>query len=74
MSTITIPKTKYEDLKKKAMAYEHIARLIEHDFFASPPTKSAAKIIKELENSGRYAPDFLRSVKQGLERSSYFRK
>ncbi len=74
MSTITIPKTKYEDLKKKAMAYEYIARLIEQDFFAPPPTKNITKVIKELENSGRYTPDFLRSVKRGLERSSYFRK
>lgn len=74
MSTVTIPKTKYEDLKKKADAYEHIAALIERDLFSPPPTKNAAKIIGAFAKTGKYNTAFLASLKKGLARSSYFRK
>ncbi|MBI3589535.1 MAG: hypothetical protein HY093_03970 [Candidatus Liptonbacteria bacterium] len=74
MLTVTIPKTKYEELKKKASAYEHIFRLIEGDLLGAPPTRSAKEIMAEFKKTSRYNPKFLKSLKRGLARSAYFKK
>lgn len=73
MGTVTIPKTKYQELKKKAGAYEYILRFVQGEFFSAPPTRDAKKIISELKKTGRYNQKFLESIKRGLARSSYFR-
>lgn len=74
MSTVTIPKIKYEDLKKKAEAYEYIFKLIERDIFSSPPKRDVKEIMADFKKTGRYNPKFLKSLERGLARSPYFRK
>lgn len=74
MSTITIPKIKYQDIKKKADAYELIMGILEKDFFAAPPTTDRKKIISEFKKTGLYKNEFIESLKKGLSRSSYFSK
>ena len=72
MSTITLPRTKYLELKKRAAAYDLIVRVMEQELFSPPPVRSARRIISELRRTGRYRPDFLASVSKGLARSSFF--
>lgn len=74
MSTITIPKTKYQDIKKKADSYELILSILEKDFFAMPPMKDSKKIIGEFKKTGLYKKEFIEGLKKGLSRSSYFVK
>lgn len=74
MSTVTIPKAKYIELKKKAEVYEYISRLVEGDLFGPPSTRSAAKVLNEFKKMGRYNTRFLASLKRGLARSPYFKK
>jgi len=42
--------------------------------FEEPPIKDTNKIITELENTGRYSKDFIKSVTAGLKKSEYFNK
>ncbi len=74
MSTVTIPKIKYEELKKKAEAYEYIFKLVQSDLFGAPPTRSSKEVVAEFKKTGRYNLKFLKSLKEGLARSSYFKK
>lgn len=74
MSTITLPKNEYQDLKKKARAYELILNVIEKDFFSPPPTRDSKKIVSEFKKTGLYNEKFIESLKRGLDRSSYFKK
>jgi len=74
MSTVTIPSTKYKELKTKADAYEQIARFFEASFFSSPPKKSASKIIGEFKKTKKYNSKFLKSLEKGLVRSLYFKE
>ena len=73
MNTITLPKIKYQDLKKKAQAYEVIVSFIQKDFFVAPPIKDTKKIIGEFKKTGLYNEKFIESLKNGLGRSSYFK-
>ena len=74
MSTVTIPKTKYESLKREAAAYRKIASAHGTTVFNSPPTRDAKKIIAAMKETGRYSKKFLDSLAKGLARSSYFSK
>jgi hypothetical protein len=74
MSTVTITKTQYEALKRKAAAYQKIVSAASSDLFAAPPTRDARRIIAEMKRTKRYSKEFLKSVGEGLRRSSYFRK
>lgn len=46
---------------------------MEEDIFAPPPTRNIEKIIRAFEKTGIYSKEFLRSLKRGLRRSSYFK-
>lgn len=74
MATVTISKTTYDELKKKASAYERIFGVLAEDLFAPPPARSVEKIIGEFRKSGKYREAFLKSLARGLGRSSYFTK
>lgn len=74
MSTVTIPKAKYETLKKEAAAYRKIITSAGTNLFKSPPTRDAKKAIAAMKETGRYSKKFLDSVAKGLARSSYFTK
>lgn len=73
MTTITLPRNKYQDLKKKAQAYELILNIIEKDIFSLPPMNDSKKIIGEFKKTGLYNEKFIESLKKGLNRSSYFK-
>lgn len=73
MTTITLPRNKYQDLKKKAQAYELILNIIEKDIFSLPPINDSKKIIGEFKKTGLYNEKFIESLKKGLNRSSYFK-
>ena len=73
MNTVTVPKTRYETLKKQAAAYRKIvsARV---NLFNSPPTRDAKKVITAMKETGRYSKKFIDSLAKGIARSSYFTK
>lgn len=74
MSTITLQRAEYRDLKQKADAYEIILNLTERDVLSSPPIRSSKKIISEFKKTKLYNKKFIESLKQGLERSVSFSK
>jgi hypothetical protein len=76
MVTITIPKKEYQKLVEKALRYEYLKQLLEEkkDMFAPPPTRNIKEIIKSFKETGKYSPDFIKSLERGLKRSSYFKK
>ena len=73
MATISISKKEYHQLVEKALRYEYIRQLLKEDMFASPPTRSVKKIIESFKETRRYNKEFLKSLEEGLKRSSYFR-
>jgi len=73
MATISISKKEYHQLVEKALRYEYISQLLKEDIFASPPTRSVKKIIESFKATRLYNKEFLRSLKEGLKRSLYFR-
>ncbi len=73
MENIIISKKRYQELLDKALRYEYLRRIMEEDIFAPPPTKDIEKIIRAFEKTGIYSKEFLRSLKRGLRRSSYFK-
>jgi len=73
MATVTVPKTKYEELKKQAAAYRKIVSAAGADLF-KPPTRDAQRVVAALKGTGRYSKKFIASVARGLTRSSYFAK
>ena len=74
MSTVTIPKMKYETLKREAAAYRKIASAGGVNLFDSPPTRDTKKVIAAMKETGRYSKKFLSSLSKGLARSSFFNK
>lgn len=74
MNTITLPKTEYLDLKKRAAAYDIIIKVVSRDLFALPPEKSSKKVMVEFKKTGAYSKAFLEDLATGLNNSSYFSK
>lgn len=74
MGTITIPKIEYQELKKRAKAYDVIISIVSQDLFVPPPEKSAGKIAAQFKKTGLYSKAFLQDLSAGLKRSSYFTK
>lgn len=74
MSTVTIPKIEYDFLKKRATAYERVLSAVSEALYPLPPTKSRSEVMKGFRASKRYNTAFLKSLKKGLEDSTYFNK
>ena len=72
MSTISVPKTQYQVLKKKADFYDRILSVTFDSFFSTPPIKNGKKIISEFKKTKIYNKKFLESLNAGLKRSSFF--
>lgn len=72
MVTVTIPKKEYQRLSEKALRYEYLRQILEEDIFACPPTKNAKDVVKEFKKSRLYNQKFIKSLRHGLKRSSYF--
>jgi hypothetical protein len=60
-------------LVDNALRYEYLRHIMEENIFAPPPTKDIEKIIRAFEKTGIYNKEFLKSLKRGLRRSSYFK-
>ena len=74
MVTITIPKTEYQQLTRKAFHYDYLKQIIQEDIFASPPVCDRKKILKEFKGTDLYNQKFLNSLERGLKRSSFFKE
>lgn len=73
METITIPKKEYQKLVDAKLRYEYLRQMVNSDIFAPPPLRNRKTIIKAFETTKRYNAHFLKSLKNGLQRSSYFK-
>lgn len=69
---VRVPKIEYQRLREIAEHFEMVRRLLAVDFFAEPPVRDTAEIIKAFKKTGRYNQSFLKSVEQGLRESDYF--
>ena len=72
MNTVTLKKSEYEVLKKKAEAYETIIRVVEQDIFSPPTIRSRKAILNEFKKTGYYSKEFLEDIGQAIKRSSFF--
>lgn len=69
MDTITLPKTKYQQLLDRALRYEYLRQLMTEDIFAPPPTQNIKEVVGAFEETGLYNQKFLDSLEKGLSRS-----
>ena len=72
MNTVTLSKTEYLELKKRADAYNIIINVVSQDLFTSPPEKSAKKVVAGFKKTGLYSKAFLKDLASGLNSSGYF--
>jgi len=72
MDTITLTKKQYDQLVKKALHYDYLRELMKEDIFVSPPVKKSEAVVEAFAETGAYNQKFLKSLKKGLKRSSYF--
>jgi hypothetical protein len=73
MSTVTISKTQYEALKRRATAYDRLITAARKDVFSPPPTRDRKEVMREFRATKKYSTAFLESLDKGLARSSYFK-
>jgi len=73
MATITISKKEYQKLLDKALRYEYLQQMMKEDIFSPPPTKNTQEIINAFEATKQYNQSFIKNLKKGLKRSSYFK-
>lgn len=74
MSTVTITKTQYEALKRRAEAYERIVSATSEELFSPPPTRDVKKVIFAMRKTKRYSEAFLKSLEGGLSQTRHFSK
>lgn len=74
MNTVTITKTQYEALKKRANAYERIVFAARSELFAPPPVRNVRTTMSALRKTGKYNKSFLKSLERGLRESTFFVK
>lgn len=69
-TTITLPKTKYIQLKKQADAYK---RFTAHffEFILQDPIN---KVIEDFRQTNLYTEEFLLDLEQGLRKSSFAKR
>ena len=72
MPTVTLAKTEYQELKKKAENYDRILETVQADFLASPLIRDRGKIIEAFRKTKLYNRQFLGSLQRDLKRSDYF--
>lgn len=73
MSTVTISKTQYEALQRRAVAYDRVVAAAREDIFSPPPTRDVKEVMRDFRATKRYSALFLKSLEKGLLRSSYFK-
>ena len=70
MTTITIPKTEYEQLRRQASAY----RKFSAKFFESIINDPIDEVVKDFKKTNLYTEEFLKDLDSGLRKSSYAQK
>lgn len=73
MNTVTVPKKEYKELLETKLRYSHLREVLEEDIFSAPPTHKKHDVMSAFKASKKYNTRFLKSLENGLERSSHFR-
>ena len=71
MTTITLPKIEYLNLKKRAEAFDNMVAGVNPSLFFVPVEKSRKKIISEFSKTKLYSKEFIKDLEKGLKRSSF---
>lgn len=71
-ATITLTKTKYDQLLAIAEKFELIKSVVGPALFGQPLIRDTKRVIKEFKETGCYNDDFLKSLEEGLKDSVYF--
>jgi hypothetical protein len=74
MATITISKKEYQNLVNTKLKFEYLRNILRNDFFSPPPTKNKKAVLEAFRSAEKYNKRFLKSLENGLSRSSYFRQ
>ena len=71
---MTITKEKYLELCEKAKRFEFIQKLAfdTDSLFQKPASRNVSTVIKEMKKTQKYNESFLKSIQNGLKKSSYF--
>ncbi len=59
--------------KAVLVLFEEVYGITEELIASSPPTRNPKIIMDEFRKTGKYSEQFLKSLKKGLTRSSYFK-
>ncbi len=70
MTTVTLPKTEYKQLKQQAEAYRKFAAR----FFEAVLQDPVGEVVEDFRNTNLYSKGFLKNLEKGLRRSSYAKK
>lgn len=66
METITIPKTEYRKLVRKAKAFEKLAE----NFYQNTIKEPVEAIVSDFRKTNLYSEEFLHDLEDGLKKSS----
>ncbi len=72
MTTVTLPKVKYLELKERAEAFDRMIAGVNPSLFFIPTEKSRKKIVSGFSRTGLYNKNFLNSLARGIKRSPFF--
>ncbi len=67
MSTVTIPKKEYVQLKSQTSAYRKMAKSL----FSAVIKDPISQVVDDFQTTGLYNRDFLKDLEVGLNKSSY---
>ena len=70
IATITLPKEKYEKLKRQAEAYRRFAA----QFFEMAVKDPIKEVVDDFRKTGLYSGGFLKDLEAGLRKSSYVKR
>lgn len=70
MSTVTISKKEYAQLKSQAAAYKKMAKSL----FSAVVKDPIAEVVEDFEATGLYKQGFLKDLESGLRKSSYLKR
>lgn len=70
MTTVTIPRNEYSELKRQANAYRRVATRL-HTLLIRDPI---AVVVSDFNKSGLYTRAFLQDLEDGLRKSSYTKR
>ena len=70
MVTVTLPKTKYEQLRRQAEAYRKLAA----ELFELVLQDPIEEVVRDFRATNLYTEEFLQDLEAGLRKSSYARR